>query len=304
MRGAKRRRRWWPVFVGALAGLWLTQVSRVGRGVERGNRLDPRSLLSPGGTLRVLSLNLWHDFPRFWRLRERLHLVATRVRALNVDVLCLQEVAWTPHTGNAAVYLARLTGMEYVYLRANGNRWAILFEEGVAILSRCSLGEVTWCELRPRAGPFEHRVVLGATVAMARGQVRLFVTHLTNGDSRINRAQAAALQAFVARGPAVIVGDFNAAPDSPAIRALTCRWVDAARVTGHQDEFTCCVAPRSADPLQAPYRRIDYAFLLGVEARDCRPLWIRSPGTGEVLWASNHAGVLVEVGIGAGSSGR
>ncbi len=274
--------------------LWLTQVSRAGTRVERGGtatQMEGDTPPFPTDVLRILSLNLWHDFPRFWRQRERLELVAAEVRRQNVDVVCLQEAWWTPRTGSAVRYLSKRTGMEYAYLRANGNKRAILFEEGVAILSRYPLRDIVWSELQPRAGPFEHRVVLGATV----GEVRIYVTHLTNGDRRVNHAQAGALQAFVedpVHIPAVVVGDFNAPPESPTIRALTRHWVDAGSEPGTS---TCCVNPRSDNAVPKAYKRIDYAFLLGATARECRPLWIQDSARDGTLRASDHAALLIEV---------
>jgi endonuclease/exonuclease/phosphatase family metal-dependent hydrolase len=113
--------------------------------------------------LRVLALNVLHGFPRFERLDPRLAMIADEIRRQEVDLACLQEVPWTLRQESAAEYLARETGMNYLYLWANGNRWAILSEEGAAILSRYPLRDVTFQELRPRAALFEHRVLLKAT---------------------------------------------------------------------------------------------------------------------------------------------
>jgi hypothetical protein len=70
----------------------------------------------------VLSLNVFHDYPHFEYLPECLDLIAEEIRRLSVDIVCLQEVPWTWEFGNAAELIARQVGMNYVYLRANGNR--------------------------------------------------------------------------------------------------------------------------------------------------------------------------------------
>jgi endonuclease/exonuclease/phosphatase family metal-dependent hydrolase len=86
--------------------------------------------------MRILSLNMLHGHPRFVDLTSRLDLIATEITRLGADIIMLQEVPWTLQHGNAAAWLAEQTGMNYLYLRANGGRWTIFFEEGEAILSR------------------------------------------------------------------------------------------------------------------------------------------------------------------------
>jgi len=268
---------------------------------------------------RVMSLNVLHGFPRFQHLSERLDRIAEEIRAQEADIVCLQEVPWTPHLGNGARYLAERTGLNYQYLRANGNRWAILFEEGEAILSRYPLRDATFIELEPRAGFFEHRVVLEATAVTPWGNVRFFVTHLTacpeqsrrNGAPEVNRAQAASLMAFVAAPdgePAIVAGDFNATEDTVQVQALTRRWVDTYRAAHPNDNdndnnegHTCCADEPSAGPAETLEKRIDYVFLVPGMARSAgvvssqrvldRPF--RTPDGW--LWASDHAGLLTVI---------
>jgi len=76
-----------------------------------------------------------HGFPGFELLDERLQTIADEINLIEPDIVLLQEVPWTLRRGNAAKHLAEQTEMNYAYLRANGNRWAIGFEEGEAILS-------------------------------------------------------------------------------------------------------------------------------------------------------------------------
>lgn len=83
-----------------------------------------------------------HGFPRFSHLAERLAVFASGMERLDPDVVRLQEVAWVPPVGGAARYLAERTGVHHTYLRTNGRRLAIIFEEGEAILSRYPLAEL------------------------------------------------------------------------------------------------------------------------------------------------------------------
>ncbi len=257
------------------------------------------------GPLRVLSLNMLHGYPGFAHLSQRLDFIAEEIRRLDADIVCLQEVPWTRRLGSGAAYLAQRTGLNYLYLRANGNRRAILFEEGEAILSRYPLRDATWTELQPRAGFFEHRVALGATAATPWGDLRVFVTHLSHGDAEVNRKQAASLLAFVhasASGPAIAAGDFNATEGSYQVRALTAQWTDAYRAANPQDAGpTCCVDDLQAGPDEPLEKRIDYLFVVGTAGSGVtvhsaqRAFDQPFPVEGGWLWASDHVGLLAEL---------
>jgi endonuclease/exonuclease/phosphatase family metal-dependent hydrolase len=254
-----------------------------------------------------MSLNVLHGFPRFKHLEARLGLIANEVRRQDADIVCLQEVPWTPQLGNGAQYLAERTGLNHLYLRANGNRWAILFEEGEAILSRYPLRDASFAELEPRAGLFEHRAVLQATARTPWGSVRVFVTHLTNGDAEINRAQTASLRGFVAAqggGLAIVAGDFNATEDMPQIQALAGQWLDAHSIVDPDGEGpTCCVADISQGPEQRLVERIDYVFLVPEAGRVAsvasmeRVLDRPSRTPDGWLWASDHVGLVTTIDL-------
>jgi endonuclease/exonuclease/phosphatase family metal-dependent hydrolase len=295
-----------------VAAAWVLNASRPGRRAEGCPQgcapAEPRQ----EGPLRVLSLNVLHDFPRFRYLEARLAHIAAAIRELDPDVVCLQEVPW--HRGSAARRLAEATGLNYLYGRANGNRWAILFEEGEVILSRYPLRDAELAELRPRAGFFQRRVVLRATADTPWGPLRIFATHLTHDNPQANRGQAAWLASFVAasgRGPAVVGGDFNATEDDAQIQALG--WIDTYRQAHPGDPGdTCCVddlAPgqAAAGPGQTPTKRIDFVFLVPgegpaadgwhvISSRRVLDAPFRTPDGW--LWPSDHVGVLSEIELG------
>jgi endonuclease/exonuclease/phosphatase family metal-dependent hydrolase len=249
-----------------------------------------------------MSLNVLHGFPLFAHLPGRLDLVAAEIRRQDPDIVCLQEVPW--HLGSAARTLARRTGLNYLYLRANGNRRALLFEEGEVILSRFPLRDAAAVELMPRAGFFEHRVALAATAITPWGEVRVYVSHLTAGDPEINRGQAASLAALVAGDPirpALVAGDFNAREETPQIQALD--WIDAYRTAHPRDEGpTCCIKDLTAGPGEALEKRIDYVFLIpgadGAEVVSGRRVFDEPYRQGDGwLWASDHAGLMAEIDL-------
>jgi endonuclease/exonuclease/phosphatase family metal-dependent hydrolase len=301
---ASRSRRWiWPVLAACLlliAG-WVLNASRPGSRAEGCAEGCATAAPRAEGPLRVLSLNMLHGFPTFAHLSDRLDLIAAEIRRLDPDVVCLQEVPW--HWGSAARDLAERAGFNYLYLRANGNRWTILFEEGEAILSRYPLRDAAATELEGSAGFFEHRVALQATAVTPWGELRVVSTHLTHGDPAVNEAQAASLVAFVASGdaggpPAVVAGDFNARENAPQIRALRAAgWIDTYRAAHPGDPGLTCCTDDLTDPGQVLDERIDYIFLVAGDGSfrvaDSRIILNQPLRSGDGwLWASDHAGLL------------
>ena len=89
--------------------------------------------------MRFLTLNVFHGFPKFKNLSVRLGLIADEINRLDPDVVMLQEVPWRSGHDLAVDILSKSTGMNYVYIRSNGNVETLGFEEGSAILSRFPL---------------------------------------------------------------------------------------------------------------------------------------------------------------------
>lgn len=283
---------------------WVLHVSRPGTEVE--GCPHGCATAGPGDErfLRVLSLNVLHGFPEFEDLAPRLEAIAAEIREQAVDVACLQEVPWTPQLGSGAEVLARTTGLNHIYVRANGNRYAILFEEGLAILSRYPLKDPAYFELEPSAGLFEHRMALRATAATPWGDVDLFVTHLTHGEAEINQGQASALRGLVSSAgdnPALVAGDFNATEDSAQIQDLARGWVDLYRAANPGlAGLTCCVDDLHQGPEEALEKRIDYLFWVprGTGSPEIRARTVLDEPfswDGGWLWPSDHLGVVVDL---------
>ncbi len=297
------RAKWFILLLPLLVLVWLYNASKPGHTAEGcfSGCADPRK--TQGNNLRIISLNMLHGYPRFENLPQRLELIAQEINRLDADVVLLQEVPWTYKTGNGARYLAEATRMNFVYQRANGNRWAILFEEGEAILSRYPLTHLESQELLPREGIFKHRVILHAIVLTHMGDVDLYVTHLTNGEASLNIQQSKHLVNFV-QSPmgafAVIAGDFNAKPNSPQIQELPSDWIDtypAANLIGNG--YTCCVENLLREDATLK-KRIDYIFLLPSELDviiHSAKLVFNQPYDfrGEWLWVSDHLGLMIDL---------
>ncbi len=187
-------------------------------------------MMGPG--LRVVTLNFWGiEAP----LERRLALAIRQLRALAVDVVCLQEVR--PLDGSAgrttADVLAEGLGMTARY--APAVRWEAgvhgkesrAGEEGLAILAR-EITEVKTLAL-PDARPGDARLLLSARVTTAGGPIWVHTTHLhyrlDDGLARERQVVAvdAAIRAFGrdnTDAPQILCGDFNATPDSDEIRFL------------------------------------------------------------------------------------
>ena len=297
----KHRRLTWLLLTLALLALWTLNASQPGAAVEGCLAGCATAARPDDGSVRIVSLNVLHDFPRFAYLPQRLDLIAAEIRRLDADIVLLQEVPWTWRVRSAAAYLGRATGLNHAFLRANGSRWALLFEEGEAILSRFPLREVKFTELRPAEGPFQHRVALSAQVDTAIGPLRVVSAHLANQNPMVNQEQAASLAQFVAAQPGpptIIGGDFNAAADSTTIRTLQPAWVDSFAALRPDDPgLTCCVDDLTAAPDEALEERIDYLFLTPGPASAWRVRASQRLFTAPQLtpagriWASDHIGL-------------
>jgi endonuclease/exonuclease/phosphatase family metal-dependent hydrolase len=287
--------------------LWVLNTSRVGRGPEGCTKDCSIWQSSDDTTIRVLTLNVFHDHPRFEHLPERLDLIAKEIMRLQADIVCLQEVTWTWKTGHASELLARQVGMNHVYQRANGNRWTILFEEGASILSRYPLENVSFVELEPQAGFFEHRIALHATAVTPWGEVGVIVTHLTNGRPITNYDQTVSLKRFVEQTQEplkIVAGDFNTTPDSPQVRLLMRDWSDGYLLANPADQdFTCCIDDLTDGSEGAREKRIDYIFLVNEDStqytvRTARRAFTQPFQTEDgYLWVSDHVGLLIELQV-------
>ncbi len=302
---------WLALILLLAAAIWFANVSKPGSEPVVCFEACSRSNASPkpGQTvsIKVLSLNVLHGYPDFTHLEKRMRLLSQEIGRLNADIVLLQEVPWTNEHGQTAQLLAAQNDLNAVYLRANGNRAQIGFEEGVAILSRYPMQNLNFTELEPSAGFFENRVALHATAVTPLGNIDLFVTHLTDGDAAVNAAQTESLLAFVRRTaafPAIVAGDFNAVEDSPQILLLTGEWQDSFRLA-HPDDpgKSCCLPDLAHASAQDFHRRVDYLFTVPGASQIIQTLAIQqifneplATANGR-LWVSDHAGLLATITI-------
>lgn len=201
-------------------------------------------------TARIVTLNLWGTEPP---LDRRLALAERQLRALDPDVVCLQEVR--PLDGRAgrttADALGAALGREVSY--AVAMRWADgAFgagrpggEEGLAVLSRWPVRERRVLRL-PVARPTEARILLSVRLDTPAGPMWFHTTHLHYrlDDGVAREAQVIAIDDAVracGRGnddpPQVLCGDLNATADSDEVRYLRGLHTLAGRRTHFQDAW-------------------------------------------------------------------
>lgn len=225
-------------------------------------RIQPEAVGQPiCNRLTVLSANLWHDWPRFHRLEDRLSAFVKLIETYQVDLLLVQEVVRT-RSFKADRWLADRLKMAYVYSRANGSE-RIGFEEGLAIFSRFPIHPVPYLrQLSRNCIPFVRRLVLGAAIATPCGEVLAFSVHLGLLRSQ-NARQLHDLQHWIGRiagsQTAIIGGDFNAADTTRRIRLASQHWIDAYRQVNRKGKtFTHEIRLPWGSSIR---HRLDYVFI-------------------------------------------
>jgi endonuclease/exonuclease/phosphatase family metal-dependent hydrolase len=274
----------------------------------------------PSLTLRFVTFNLLHGgiFSELSGddegLEERFRLAVEGLRALEADVVGLQEASTGRRRGNMTARLAAALGYPHhvqtpaatrpfgsEHMR-RGVASVLGFTEGPAILSRFPI--VRWrAHDLPQCGrPFDVRVALLAELETPAGRLVVVSAH-TSGDPCHARAVVDLLAPYRGPLPVVVMGDFNAAETSPALRVLTGQGglVDAFRAanptaSGFTDGQEVDARRATADV------RLDYVFLAPgarIPGRivASRVVLDEPRGLGRVRWPSDHYGVLADVAL-------
>lgn len=263
---------------------------------------------------RFGTFNLLHDFPFFRYRKARLEIAAQQIAAQGLDVVGLEEASQTP-TGNAVTKLGRRLNWHHVFYPMEGALG--FYYSGLGIVSRFPIVKSEVFRFKEQGEFLERMSVARALLKTPDGDVSFYVTHLTGQSKASNLSQARELADFVARtregGPAVIVGDFNAEPDSPSLRHLAAQgWLNVQESAHGRTKLTCCacitatyynpVDPCPRKPEKAFRESIDHVFVVtgaGFAYRILSSgLFLDSPGqgpNGNPLRASDHSGVYAEL---------
>ena len=183
--------------------------------------------------LSLVTFNLLNK-PSRWH--ERRELVLTELRALNPDVIALQEVA-LPH--NNARWLAEQLGGYSVH--TSPKTGALAGHEAIATLSRLPVEDCRTLALgsQSRVAQVVNVRMGNRVVAVANGH---FMFHVYDHIKRTQQVQRVLTWLRLAAGqhPIVACGDFNATPDMRTIQVMKESFASAHEAFhGHEPEFTC-----------------------------------------------------------------
>jgi endonuclease/exonuclease/phosphatase family metal-dependent hydrolase len=264
-------------------------------------------------SVRVVTFNLWNDRPD---VVKRMRVAIDGLRALQPDLIGLQEVWGPSRTDNQAVDIARALELNYAFdpveERAKGG---II---GNAVISRYPIQRFESLSLPSTAE--DPRRALHCAIETPAGVMPFFTTHFSweMWHSPRRETQAVALDEFVAARhqasdlPPVLTGDLNAAPDSDVVRFLTGRaslhgrgayYRDAwHRRHPHEDGYTWSDRNPYAVRWIERNRRLDYILVGRIREDDGWGAILDSrvvldiPGP-DGIFASDHFAVFAEIGI-------
>lgn len=183
------------------------------------------SLPAETNGLRVLTYNI--HIGRGLDGRYDLARIARVIREADADLVALQEVdrgTRRSQGDDQAAELARLLpGYTPFFAQAMPHDGGAY---GVCVLSRLPVLSTRAVSL-PGGGGCEPRAAAVVEVTFAGAPLTFVGTHLENANQAVRLRQAQALADAVALDPAgwgVLAGDFNSAPDQPALVPLASRW--------------------------------------------------------------------------------
>lgn len=266
---------------------------------------------------RVATLNLLNE-PSRWG--ERRELVAEGLAALSLDAIALQEVVDPLSDRSTARWLAERLGGYAVLACPKSGRGRP--HEGIAILSRWPVDEHATVDLGS-----QRRVAQVAKLRAGAGGLLVANGHFAI-PMMLHRTRLRQVDRFLgwlrSRDdglPAVICGDFNALPGSPAIEVMLRSYTSAhAARHGREPDWTCPTDLATGGPayraakhafLRAVSNRpggtwrgtLDYIFLSrDIRVRDCDVILDRPSPRDPTLYASDHCGIaaVLEISPSAG----
>jgi endonuclease/exonuclease/phosphatase family metal-dependent hydrolase len=226
--------------------------------------------------LKVMTYNIrigasgreWHSDPA----RINLEPIAKVITSFSPDIVGLQEVdRFRKRTGlmNQPALLSQRLGMHIAFEPAYsvsipsgtnedyGN--ALLSRFPIATSNRLPLFKPDYSKSHPRYPDYysEQRAVLHGQLTINDRTVHVFVTHLgLTADQREKQITEIAELAARYPGPKIIMGDFNATPDEPAMKILRATFKDVLEEAGLPIEQRFSF-PGGTNPVKA----IDYIFV-------------------------------------------
>jgi len=286
---ARLRRSTRKLFAAAALTATLAAAGCAAGGPARSAAPAPTAAPHPAPTIRVLSLNLWHDKGDWPRRRA---LIVDEIRRLRPDAIALQEVLQRDGLRNQAEDLGAALGYRVQFVSVDPPQAARRY--GNALLTRWPIRGEDQRKLEPLD---DYRTAAHARLALGEaGEVEFYATHLHNdrAGGAIRARQVASLLDFVdatrGDGAVLIAGDFNSDAGSPELQALRARYRDAYG-SAHPQANADPAAHTTLNPAYLPAQRIDHVFYdpQRFELVEARVVLDRSR---DRVWASDHFGLL------------
>ena len=265
-------------------------------------------------SLAVATLNIWN---RFGPWEERARAIRAGLVALSPDILGLQEVLRSTEGDklDQASVLSQGLGYHVAWGLASENYG---FPIGNAVFSRWPIVRSSVHPL-PREGSDETRSLVYAEIGSPYGAIPFFVTHLNwkLHHGYVRQVQVRFITDLIQQMakpsgfPPILVGDFNAEPDSDEIRFLrgltalggkSVYFADAFAAAGDGSRgITFARRNPFAAQVHEPDRRLDYIFVRGPDDRyrgeplDARVCFDATHGG---VFPSDHFGVTARISTG------
>jgi len=263
--------------------------------------------------IRVATINIYNDRSRW---AERRELLVRGLAEQSLDLIALQEVT-DPLGISTAHWLADELGGYTV--RVSPKTGLSRRREGIAVLSRLPVERDEILNLRT-----QERTAQLVQVRCGGQSVVLVNTHLIwqpwAHEARVRQVER--ILAWVGKldpdAAVIICGDFNSAPDAPAMDLLRQSYASAHEAChGREPAYTCptplIMGPNlrgavtrgllrlvSNRPGETWQRTLDYIFVgQGIRVMDCHAIF-DNPAPGDpTLYASDHLGLAaaLEVGV-------
>lgn len=237
--------------------------------------------------LRLMTLNLNYRVAKHGPWEARRALIAETIKRAQADLVVLQAVECLDgrSQANELSEIVDYPHVTFVAAMTEGRK-----RQGSAFLSRRPLGDVEVRRLtrQPNHEDKSDRLLLRIQVKGAAGSFNVYNAHfswvlpqaLDNARETLD---------FNNRHPAILLGDLNSAPDSPAIETMRRGgWIDLWTALNANDPGYTFEADR-------PTMRIDYA-LASPEVRQCADSIQRlGEENGAPPRLSDHLGLLVTI---------
>jgi len=289
-------------------------------------RLQPISVAmaadEAGRQLRVVTYNVLHDGPTSGfidndtYLEARMDMAIRELKALEPDIVALQEASQSRRHGNVPEHIAKELGFHLVFAPATDRIFHVRpldklivsimgFKEGEAILSRFPIVASDIYDLPRCRSRVEPRILLRADLDTPWGPLHVFTTHTAREDECQMERVGEIVREQRGDRPSILTGDFNTVETSKVLTLLRdeAGFIDAFR-SANPSTPGATVWQRIRATESTASRRVDFIFLLvghtsSVTVKSSKVV-LDQPGRlqdGTVLWPSDHYGVSADLEI-------